>query len=86
MYNFDQDLVDRAIQFYTRQHCYGELDAEFYMETWYTCYGNAALEACITMDYIDEVCKEIYDEVCEGFPKRFRKYKRTLDGGYPMGC
>lgn len=63
MYQFDEDLVDKAITHYTKVHCYGELDEDFYLETWYACYGNTALEACIVMDYLDEVCKSSYEEV-----------------------
>lgn len=63
MYDFDEDLVDKAIVSYTRAHCYGELDEDFYLNTWYACYGDLALEACIVMDYIDEVCGPIYEEI-----------------------
>lgn len=74
MYNFDQELVDKAIKHYTLQHCYGEMDHEFFLETWYACYGDPALEACITMDYIDEICKPVYEEACESFSQRGDKH------------
>lgn len=56
MYIFDEDLIDRALRHYTLLHC-GEYDEEFYCETWYRCYGNRALEICITLDYIDALCE-----------------------------
>lgn len=80
MYYFEQSLVDKAIQHYCMVWC-GEFDEEFYIETWYACYGDPALEACIVMDYIDEVCKDVYKEVCEDFSKRtWYKHQRSLDG------
>lgn len=87
MYDFDEDLVDKAITHYTKLHCFGELDEDFYLEVWYGCYGDPALEACIVMDYIDDVCKPIYDEVIKELSVPF--HDRTIgssDGQYPMGC
>lgn len=82
MYNFDQELVDRALIHYTLVHC-GEPDSEFYSEIWYRCYGDAALEACIVMDYIDDICKDVYQEVCESFSEHVgNKHQRPLDGEY----
>ena len=85
MYMFNEELVDSAIRYYTIQHC-GEYDEEFFCETWYRCYGDHALEACITMDYIDAICQSVYEELSSSLPQPGDKYKPPLDGGYPMGC
>jgi hypothetical protein len=63
MYAFDEDLVDRAITYYTKVHCFGDLDEEFYLETWYGCYGKPALEACIVLDFLDALAEEVYEDV-----------------------
>lgn len=80
MYYFEQDLVDRALKHYTYMWCGGP-DQEFYLETWYRCYGDPALEACIVMDYIDEICRPVYEEVCESFSEHVGyKHQGSLDG------
>lgn len=66
MYYFEQSLVDKAIHHYCITWC-GEFDEEFYIEMWYMCYGDPTLEACIVMDYIDAICKDLYNSVCSDF-------------------
>ena len=63
MYVFDEDLVDKAITHYTKVHCFGELDEDFYLETWYRCYGNPALESCIVLDFLDQAMEPVLDMI-----------------------
>jgi hypothetical protein len=83
MYRFSDEMVMNALEWWTRVSC-GEFDEDFYYQASAETFVDAALEACIVMDFIDDLSKDIYKE---NFltPKCLNQYKGSLDGGDTVG-
>ena len=83
MYKFSDELVMNALEWWTMHSC-GEFDEDFYYQASAHTFSDAALEACVVMDYIDELSEDIYKE---NFltPQCLHQYKGSLDGGDTVG-
>lgn len=75
MYKFEEDVVDKALTFYTLRYC-GEFDEDFYLQAAVDCYENAALEACVVLDYLEV----LYEDFLKGTPLQRDQYQKSLDG------
>lgn len=76
MYSFEGDLVDTAIQQYTEVYGFDDGDIEFYEEMWYRCYGDRALELCVTLDFLDSMVDEPDPQFFAEWFARFKESSR----------
>lgn len=79
MYQFSEDLEERALHFYTLFHC-DEFDEEFYYQAAADSFFNPAIGTCITLDYLDI----LYETYLKSTPVSDDQHKKTLDGWNKM--
>lgn len=79
MYQFSEDLEERALHFYTLFHC-DEFDEDFYYQAAADSFFDPALSICITLDYLDI----LYETYLKNTPISSNQYKKTLDGRNEM--
>lgn len=54
LYSWEDEIVIDALHAFTERWC-GQHDEDFFTESLIQAYCNPAWEACVVMDYIDQV-------------------------------